>query len=131
MVVLDTNVVSYLFDRDSRADYYQERIRGRRAVISFQTLEEAWFGAYSGRWGERRMNELAHHLEQYEVVWPSLELVVVCARLRSEQKSAGRELQKADAWIAATAPMLQCPLATHDKDFIGIPSLRLIRDSAI
>lgn len=79
MVVLDTNVVSYLFDRDSRADYYQEHIRGRRAVISFQTLEEVWFGAYSEGWGKRRMNELAHHLEQYEVVWPSLELVVVYA----------------------------------------------------
>ena len=39
---------------------------------------------------------------------------------------AGRRLSVADAWIAATALYLGCPLATHDRDFIGIPNLRLI-----
>ena len=40
MIVLDTSVVSYIFSRDRRARYYMERIRGRRALVSFQTLEE-------------------------------------------------------------------------------------------
>ena len=78
-------------------------------------------------WGDRRKNELAHHLEQYEVIWPSLELVATCARLRSERKSAGREMQATDAWIAATAIMLNCPLASHDRDFSDIPDLELIQ----
>ena len=102
--------------------------------ISFQTLEELWYGAYTKGWGDRRKNELALHLEQYEIIWPSSELVTteVCARLRSERKSVGREMRESDAWIAATAIMLGCgwALASHDHDFSDIPDLELIQASA-
>ena len=89
MVVVDTNVISYVFGGDSRGYFYLEHIRGRRALISFQTLEELWYGAYSGGWGDRRKNDLARHLEQYEAIWPNPEIVDLCARLRSERKEAG------------------------------------------
>ena len=128
MIVLDTNVVSYIFNNDPAARYYLHQIQDRRALISFQTLEERWFGAYSGGWNERRRNELSSHLRQYEVIWPNAELVDICARLRAERKAAGREIAVADAWIAATALMLDCPLASHDGDFEGIPDLELIRN---
>ena len=127
MIVLDTNVVSYIFSGDDRAGYYIEQIRGRRALISFQTLEELWYGAFAKGWGERRMNELVRHLEQYEIVWAGPELARVCARLRSERKAAGREMNSADAWIAATAILLKCPLASHDGDFSEVPGLELIQ----
>ena len=127
MIVLDTNVVSYMFNGDGRAEYYVERIRGRRAIISFQTLEEIWYGACAGGWGRRRTEELERHLDQYEVLWAGPELVEVCARLRSECRAAGRELHSADAWIAATAVLLKCPLASHDRDFSRVPGLDVIR----
>ena len=127
MIVLDTNVVSYIFNNDSRAGLYTDQIRGQRAFISFQSLEEIWHGVYRDRWGNRRKDELTEYLERYEVVWPNRDLVDVCARLRAERRRAGRELDIADAWIAATALMLNCPLATHDSDFAGIPNLRLIQ----
>ena len=127
MVVLDTNVVSYIFNGDAKARYYAARIRDRRVFISFQTLEELWYGAYSAGWGPRRTNELALHLEQYDVVWPTPELVEICARLRSVRKSAGRVLQEPDAWIASTALLLRCPLASHDRDFSDIPNLKIIK----
>ena len=41
-IVLDTSVVSILIRRAESATYYQERIAGRRAVISFQTLWESY-----------------------------------------------------------------------------------------
>ena len=128
MIVLDTNVVSYIFNRDPVAQYYQHRIRGRRALISFQTLEEQWYGANLRGWGDKRKNELANHLRQYEVIWPNAGLVEICAQLRAERRSAGREIAVADAWIAATALMLGCPLASHDGDFENIPDLELIRN---
>ena len=127
MVVLDTNVVSYIFNGDERSRHYRQMIHGHRAIISFQTLEEVWYGAYARNWNRRRQDELSAHLEQYEIVWPGLELADACARLRSERKSAGREIQSADAWIAATAIMLKCPLASHDRDFSGIPDLELLQ----
>ena len=127
MIVLDTNVVSYIFSGDDRARYYIEQIRGRRALISFQTLEELWYGAFAKGWGERRMHELVRHLEQYEIVWAGPKLAKVCARLRSERRAVGREMNSADAWIAATAILLKCPLASHDGDFSEIPGLELIQ----
>ncbi len=95
--------------------------------ISFQTLEELWYGAHSGGWGGKRKNKLKQHLNQYEVIWSTEELVDICASLRSASRSAGRSLQIADAWIAGTALLLHSPLASEDRDFDGIPNLHLIR----
>ena len=42
-------------------------------------------------------------------------------------KSRVRKVRSGDAWIAATALRLGCPLATHNgADFRGIPELQLI-----
>ena len=128
-VVLDTSVVSIIYRSDPRSSYYEEQIKGRGAVISFQTLEELLFGAYNAGWGERRASELKRHIERYEVIRADAVLADISAQLRHERESAGRALQTADAWIAATAIMLECPLATDDKDFDGIPNLEVIRQS--
>ncbi len=127
LVVLDTSVVSLFFANPPQADYYQNAIAGWRAIISFQTQEEALFGAIKGGWGARRMNQLRRHLDQYELIGVSPELIEICAHLRSKRESAGHQLKTADAWIAASALLLQCPLATTDGDFEGIPELDLIR----
>ena len=85
------------------------------------------FGAHLAGWGERRVDALKQQMGQYQVHWPDLELVDLCARLRAERRAAGREIELADAWVAATALYLDCPLASHDGDFDGIPNLELIR----
>ena len=131
MIVLDSNVVSYIFRGSSEAAYYLQQIAGLRAVISFQTLEEAWYGAYCKSWGARRRNELSRFLEQFEVVYPDDQMAYICAQLRAERRAAGREMQVADAWVAATALRLGCPIAAHDSDFVGIPDLQLIRDPSL
>lgn len=130
LVVLDNSVVSLLMRGDSKAEFYQNSITGKRAVISFQTLEEAWFGAIKAGWGEARRNRLAQRLGQFEVVWPTPEIVRICAHLRTERELAGRRLGIADAWVAATAIMLRCPLVSHDGDFENIPDLQLVRAPA-
>ena len=126
MIVLDTSVVSFLFNGDSRGAMYLPHVQGQRLVVSFQTVEEMWCGAYRADWSERRRNELARHLNQYEVVWPDPEMAHVCAQLRARRERAGRHIGVADSWIAATAVRLGCPLASHDRDFSGIPNLQLI-----
>ena len=72
------------------AAHYQEQIKGRRAVISFQTAEEFWFGAYKAGWGDARKNRLAKHLDQYRVIESSPELVQISAQLRCDQEAIGR-----------------------------------------
>ena len=126
-IVLDTSVVSLFIRGRAGANYYRARIADRQTALSFQTLEELWHGAYHANWGRRRQNTLIQLPQQHEIIWPNPTLVSICARLRAERKRAGRELGMADAWIAATALMLNCPLATADRDFAGIPDLRLIQ----
>ena len=126
-VVVDTGVVSFIFRKDDRAQFYEEHIAGMRPVVSFQTLEELYIWPIRNNWSTRRRNELQRHLDQYEVVWPNLELVQMSADLRNEREKAGLRLNTADAWIAATALMLGCPLAYHDRDFDDIPGLEVIR----
>ena len=127
MILLDTSVVSLLFNGDTRGDFYLPHMAGQRTLVSFQTVEEMWYGAYSAGWGARRKNELSLHLEQYEVIWPDQETVDISANLRFARRRAGRKLNTADAWIAATAIHLSCPLASDDGDFDNIASLDLIR----
>ena len=127
MIVLDTSVVSLLFRGDPRSGFYLPYMRGQRSVVSFQTVEEVWSGAYRAGWGARQKNELARHLAQYEVIWPDEETVGISAHLRVARERVGRRLNTADAWIAATALRLSCLLASDDGDFDDIPGLQLIR----
>ncbi len=127
LVVADSNIVSYIARKSPIADFYLAHLERRRTVISFQTWEEAMFGAYLRNWGARRLNDLELQLGQYEVVWPNHDLIDLSARLRADRRAAGRALRVADAWVAATALYLDCPLASHDGDFDGITDLQLVR----
>ena len=126
LVVLDTSVVSILIHEQSEGGgAYTTALQGMRAVISFQTVDELWFGALKDNWGDRRRNSLEAHIAQYEVIESSSELSRVCAELRAHRERIGRRLETADAWIAATAVLLKCPLATTDSDFADIPGLEI------
>ena len=127
LVVLDSTVISFLTRDRGQADYYRRAIAGLTPVLPFQAVEEAWFGAIRDNWGDRRRSELQSHIERFDIIWPNADMVRISARLRSERERAGRRLTTADAWIAATALMLDCPLPSHDGDFSGIPDLELIR----
>ena len=126
-VVLDTSVVSFIHNRHQLANFYEFHISGLTPVISFQSLEELYIWPIRNNWGDRRRNELIQNLNQYEVIWPNVELVYVSAQLRDQRERAGRRLNTADAWIAATALLLKCPLASYDRDFSRIPNLQLIQ----
>jgi hypothetical protein len=42
-------------------------------------------------------------------------------------QAAGRRIETADAWIAATALLYDAPLVTHNgSDYVGVPGLKLI-----
>ncbi len=128
VAVLDTSVVSILFNpTDYRFNHYSERLEGFQLAISFQTIEERWYGALYGNWGRRRVEAMDRHLSKYRVIWPTRTLIETCARLRSATRRAGRELSMADAWIAATAITAGCPLVSDDGDFDEILELNLIQ----
>lgn len=127
-IVVDTNVVSYIYRNDPIASHYIRRMKNHRAVISFQTYEELLFGVLVRNWGQCRRDELFRYVDAtYEMVGHDRELVNICARVRADSRGRGMELSVADAWIAATAIWLGCPLLAHDKDFGNPPDLQVVR----
>ena len=125
-VVADTSVISHMFREDTIGSRFSELFEVvDETYISFQTLGEQFSGAYSANWGEHRFGRLRTYLARHNVIWPDEELVEVYARVVAESGAVGWTIDAADAWIAATAIHLNCPLATTDRDFIGVPGLAI------
>ncbi len=58
IVFLDTNIVSYLFNRDTRVMLYRPHLVNSNTYLSFMTVAEMHFGADRAQWGEARRHRL-------------------------------------------------------------------------
>ena len=126
-VVVDTDVASFLFREDSRAEFYSEVLKGKLSIISFQTIAETNLWALTQNWGTRRRHAFDLFLERFFVHDYEPGLAHYWALVNFEARRAGRPIDSADAWIAATALALDCPLVTNNaKDYEGVGSLRII-----
>ena len=127
--VADTNVISYIFKGDSRAPLYRPHLDGVQPVISFQTLAELRDWALKSGWGARRKQSLRDFLRPIVVIHSDERICTLWAEVTQAARTSGRPIGTADAWIAATALALRCPLVTHNTaDFAGVPSLKLISE---
>jgi predicted nucleic acid-binding protein len=128
--VLDTDVLSFLFRSDSRAVLYAPYLFGQVLTISFQTRAEMVRGAISANWGTRRRRQLEQWLQKYAIVHSSDDLCLRWAEAIDSARRAGRPIAPADAWIAATALLLDVPLVTHNaSDYAGVSGLTVISES--
>lgn len=125
-IVLDTDVVSFLFKADSRAQLYLPHLDNRQWFISFMTEAELEQWALLANWSEKRVEWLRLFLERFAIVPSSHDLVLKWAEAMVAARRNGRRIETADAWIAATALLYDAPLLTHNKaDYLGAPGLRL------
>ena len=121
LAVVDTDIVSFRFKKDTRARLYRRHLLGRVPVIAFMTLAELHAWAQEHRWGLARRAELARHLGQYEVYYADDALCRLWADVWTRARRLGRPIEVADAWVAATALALDVPLVTHNvADFAGV-----------
>jgi predicted nucleic acid-binding protein len=128
-VVVDTDVASFLFKRDSRARLYRPHLVGKILYISFMNLAELERWAVSARWGAAKLAQLDHYLQRFNVVLVDRTLCRRWAEVMDAADATGQPVGVADAWIAATALALNCPLVTHNAtDFQGVPSLSIITE---
>jgi tRNA(fMet)-specific endonuclease VapC len=128
-LVVDTDVVSFLFKGDSRAAAYRPHLDGRLLVISFMTLAELYQWALAHQWGERRRADLDAHLARFTVLPYDRDLCRWWAAASVEARRSGRPIQCADAWIAATALSYGVPLVTHNaEDYAGVTGLTVITE---
>jgi tRNA(fMet)-specific endonuclease VapC len=124
-IVLDTDVVSFLFKADTRAQIYLPQLQDRQWFISFMTEAELEQWALLANWSEKRVVWLRLFLSRFVVVPSSHDLVLKWAEAMVAARRNGRRIETADAWIAATALLYDAPLLTHNKaDYLGIPGLQ-------
>ena len=123
-LVVDTDVVSFIFNRHSLSVPYLDILAGNELVISFMTLAELRLGILRANWGPRRREQFEQYLDRYGLHFPDEALCVAWARVTLHARSSGRVISPQDAWIAATALALAAPLVTHNaRDFEGMPGL--------
>lgn len=114
---------------DFRAARYRPHLQGRVAALSFQSIAELLQGAFQNNWGERRVGHLRQAIGRHVAIPFDMEMAEHFARLRAARRRAGREIDAADAWVAATALWAGCPIVTHNRrDFSGIDGLELITE---
>jgi predicted nucleic acid-binding protein len=74
--------------------------------------------------------QLERHLRPFNVVLVDLALCQEWAEVMDGADRAGTPVGVADAWIAATALTLACPLVTHNPtDFRGVSGLTIITEA--
>jgi predicted nucleic acid-binding protein len=126
-VVVDTDVLSFLFKRDTRARLYRPHLLGRTLYVSFMTVAELRRWALASKWGPAKVAQLDRYLQRFAVVLVDLPLCEKWAEVMQAADKAGQPMGVADAWIAATALALSCPLVTHNApDFQGVSALTVI-----
>jgi predicted nucleic acid-binding protein len=127
-VVLDTTVASALLSKSLIFRLYEPSIGTNSVAISFQTIGEMLDGAHGRGFGGKRWRALIEFLDDLDVVSYSFDLAQDYARVRDLSRRQGRELQVADAWVAAAAIRRKAQLLTHDTDFVGlkIPGLHVV-----
>jgi predicted nucleic acid-binding protein len=113
--LVDTDVVSLLYKRDSRAELYEPHLSQRIPAVSFMTIAELERWTMERNWGTARHSRLTDYLQQFVVLFADEELCRKWAGISTAHRRAGRPIQTADAWIAATAVQYRVPLITHNR----------------
>ena len=130
-VVVDTDVVSFLYKGDTRSAAYRAHLDGQLPIISFMTLAELEQWTLARHWGARRRQDLLIYLRRYLVEQSSPELCRRWAEATASARRAGRPILTGDAWVAATALSYDVPLVTNNPgDFAGVAGLTVISEAA-
>lgn len=121
-VLVDTDVVSFLYKQDDRGTFYLPYLSNQLPIISFMTLAELERWTLAGNWGERKRQHLMRYLRRYTVHPVSALLCRKRAEVIDGARRRGRPIATSDAWIAATAILLDVALLTHNASDFEISS---------
>ena len=127
LVVVDTDVVSFLFKSHSLAPAYQAILAGRALAVSLFTVAEIEYGMEAKNWGATRRDLMRRFLARFTTLLPDAETARLWARIKNGCEKKGRPIASADAWIAAATLQLNVPLATHNaSDFEAVDGLTIL-----
>ncbi len=126
-VLLDTDVFSFLFKRDSRAGMYAPLLQGRSPCLCFMSVAEIKRWAIQRGWGSPRRAALTETLRHYVILPFDAALTDVWAEIAAQRSKAGKPIGCGDCWIAATAIRHGLPLITHNAShYADIAGLNVV-----
>ena len=129
-IVVDTDIVSYIFKKDTRSELYEPHLIQVPKFISFMTFAELRRWKFQSNWSEIKNKKFEKLLSDYGVVYADEELCNLWARITINAQKKGRPIGTADAWVAAAALMFDVPLVTHNrKHFENVENLKIISES--
>lgn len=129
-LLVDTDVVSFTYKKDSRAALYEPHLQENFLIISFMTLAELNLWTLGNNWGEKRKSNFAEFLKDYLVIYADEKLCEIWAEIKSDAHRKGRPIEAADAWVAAVALMFDIPLVTNNrKHFENVGNLKIISEA--
>lgn len=127
--VVDTDVVSYLFKKDTRARLFRPHLLGKVWIISFMTQAELDLWALRANWGQKILERMDRHLAKFVLQPFERNLCQLWAEVTDRARRKGFPIDVADAWVAATALSLGIPLVTHNpKDYAGVDGLVILTE---
>jgi len=128
-VLVDTDVLSYTYKKDSRSTLYKSHLKENFLLISFMTFAKLQLWTIKYNWGEKRKGNLAKFLKDYLVIYPDKELCRIWAEIKCDSQKIGRPISTSDAWVASVALLFDIPLVTHNRrDFINVGNLTIISE---
>ena len=126
-ILVDTDVVSYIFNGHPQALFFQPYLSNKSLAVSFMTVAQLFYGAYHAGWGNNRLMRLENHLKNYVVLPYDYDICLQWAKVRNDCEHNGHSIEPADCWIAACALRYDCALATNNgRHFKDIKGLSLI-----
>ncbi|MDM8519001.1 PIN domain-containing protein [Anaerolineales bacterium HSG6] len=127
MLLLDTNIVSFIFKGHTLGEKYLPDLQGQPLAISAMTVAELLEWAIIHQWGQRKRVALQMTIASYTVLPLDEPVWFSWATIRANCRTKGIPIEVADAWIAATAIHHHVSLVTHNsKDFTCVEGLQLI-----
>jgi tRNA(fMet)-specific endonuclease VapC len=128
-MLVDTNIVSYLYRRDFRAKDYRQHLAGKPLYVSFMTVGELYKWPYERSWTELQRQKLVAFIQNFHVLPYDDALAWTWAKLVA-QTCRGRPMSFEDSWIAATALRHGLPIVTHNRrHFDQVPGLTIISEA--
>jgi tRNA(fMet)-specific endonuclease VapC len=127
LVLVDTDVFSYLFKGDTRGKPYLDLLRDHSTCVSFMTVAELKLWALKHRWGRARRESLLAALRHYTVLPFDDSMTDAWAEVQAERARAGKVIGASDCWVAATALCFGLPLVTNNRThYQGIGGLEML-----
>lgn len=129
-VLLDTNIISFVFKKDSRAKLYERHLIGKILTTSFMTIAELYQWAHLRNWGDKRIRLMEQELKKYIVFPYDIDMCRRWGKIRAKCSKVGKPISPQDAWIAATARQYNIPLVTHNPDhYKAVEDIEIITSS--